>query len=176
MNQHKVRILPYEYNKLDRFCLTEKWYFDFIKVFNFFCYSSSRSGTKKCSCFLRNCWRRSGQKWRNGKRKSWQVGSKRHCRNLLEFSSTTKKLLDIWIRCEAKCGELVEPEIILKTFTFMTVSNKHLYYKGRCLSVCLRTLECPANYSSSFDAMGYPRVPMAFLSPNRGNNPNLRNI
>ena len=26
-----------------------------------------------------------------------------------------------------------------------------------CLSVCLWTLQCPANYSSSFDAMGYPR-------------------
>ena len=41
-----------------------------------------------------------------------------------------------------------------------------------CLSVCLWTLECPANYSSSFDAMGYPRVPMASLWPNEGNKPN----
>ena len=42
--------------------------------------------------------------------------------------------------------------------------------------VCLRTLECPANYSSSFDAMGYPRVPMASLWPNGGNKPNWRKI
>ena len=113
-----------EGNMLDCFLKDKKWFFDFIKVFDF-CYSSSRSGTKKCSCFLRYCWRRSGQKWRNGKRKSWQVGSKRHCRNLLEFSSTTKKLLDIWIGCEAKCGDLVKNEIILQTCTFMTVSNKY---------------------------------------------------
>ena len=53
---------------------------------------------------------------------------------------------------------------------------KHLYYKVRCVCVCLSTLECLANYSSSFDAMGYPRVPMAFLWPNRGNKPNWGKI
>ena len=45
-----------------------------------------------------------------------------------------------------------------------------------CLSVCLWTLQCPANYSSSFDAMGYPRVPMASLWPNGGNKANWRKI
>ena len=44
------------------------------------------------------------------------------------------------------------------------------------LSVCLWTLQCPANYSSSFDAMGYPRVPMASLWPNGGNKPNWGKI
>ena len=42
--------------------------------------------------------------------------------------------------------------------------------------VCLSLLECPANYSSSFDAMGYPRVPMASLWPNGGNKPNWGKI
>ena len=39
--------------------------------------------------------------------------------------------------------------------------------------MCLSSLECPANYSSSFDAVGYPRVPMASLWPNRGNKAKL---
>ena len=40
------------------------------------------------------------------------------------------------------------------------IHKTNLYYKGRCLW----TLECPnPNQSPNFEAMGYPRVPMASL-------------
>ena len=67
-----------------------------------------------------------------------------------------------------------------RIFFFQKFSDRSAFFF--CLiyiiksDVCLRTLECPANYSSSFYAMGYPRVPMASLWPNGGNKANWGNI
>ena len=56
------------------------------------------------------------------------------------------------------------------------MSNIYIIKSDVCLFVCLSTLECPPNYSSSFDGMGYPRVPMASLWPNGGNKSNWGKI
>ena len=56
-----------------------------------------------------------------------------------------------------------EEFLVTECFFSLFLEVSHLYYKGRCLSVCLWTHWCPSNYTSIFNAMGYPRGTYGFL-------------
>ena len=95
--------------------------------------------------------------------------------DLLRESKTSKLMVSFHVMSRVYSNQARKSWHIFYKLQFELCVLFYIYYlliqsfgiyiikAGVCLFVCLSTLQCPANQSSSFEAIGQPRVPMAFL-------------